>query len=265
MGGVLIRAEGLGKRYRLGERAPYKTLRETLARAATSGVQRIVRKSTRGDTDRRSRDENYIWALKDVSLQVRQGEAVAILGPNGSGKSTLLRILARVTEPTRGRAEIRGRVGAILEVGTGFHPELTGRENVYLSGALLGFRRREISRSFDDIVDFAGVQRFVDTPVKHYSSGMYIRLAFAIAAHFVPEVLLLDEVLAVGDLHFREACYRRMSETVQSGATVLLVTHDPAAAERWCSRAILLAEGRVVREGPSAAIVSAYRSGRVVE
>lgn len=263
MGDVAIRVEGLGKRYRLGERMPYRTLRETLARAAGTGARRLIGRRGPADSNPRSRDVNYIWALKEVSLQVRQGEAVAILGVNGSGKSTLLRILARVTEPTRGRAEIRGRVGAVLEVGTGFHPELTGRENVYLSGALLGFRRREIQRSFDDIVGFAGVERFIDTPVKHYSSGMYVRLAFAIAAYFVPEVLLLDEVLAVGDIDFRQACYRRMSETLKSGTTVLLVTHDPAIAERWCSRAIWLEEGRVLLDGPSAAVVGAYLSGRV--
>ena len=194
---VAIRVEGLGKRYRLGKRsASYRTLRETIM-----GLGRAFgRRRGRGDT---------IWALKDVDLEVRRGEVLGVIGRNGAGKTTLLKILSRITEPTTGRVELHGRVGSLLEVGTGFHPELTGRENIYLNGAILGMKRAEIARKFDEIVAFAEVERFLDTPVKHYSSGMYVRLAFAVAAHLEPEILLVDEVLAVGDAAFQKKCWAR--------------------------------------------------------
>jgi lipopolysaccharide transport system ATP-binding protein len=196
MSETVIQAEGLGKRYRIGERERYFALRDVLARAFTAPFRR----------NRKARETNDIWALRDVSFEVRQGEVVGLIGRNGAGKTTLLKILSRITRPTAGYAEIRGRVGSLLEVGTGFHPELTGRENVYLSGAILGMKKSEIVRKFDEIVSFAGVERFIDTPLKHFSTGMQMRLAFAVAAHLEPEILLVDEVLAVGDLEFQKCC-----------------------------------------------------------
>jgi lipopolysaccharide transport system ATP-binding protein len=200
----------------------------------------------------------FIWALKDVSFEVKEGEVLGIIGRNGSGKSTLLKILSRITEPTAGRAEIRGRVGSLLEVGTGFHPDLTGRENVYLNGAVLGMNRREIARKFDEIVAFAEVERFLDTQVKHYSSGMQVRLAVAVAAHVDPEVLFLDEVLAVGDYAFRERCFARLREVRTSGKTALLVSHDMASVENLCSHALWLDGGQVQALGKPAEVVRKY-------
>jgi lipopolysaccharide transport system ATP-binding protein len=207
-----IRAERLGKRYRIGERETYRALRDTLTSAVSAPIRRL-----RSGAQTNAREKNTIWALRDVSLEVAPGEVLGLIGHNGAGKSTLLKILSRITEPTEGRAEVRGRVGSLLEVGTGFHPELTGRENIYLNGAILGMKRAEIAHRFEEMVAFAGVERFIDTPVKRYSSGMYLRLAFAVAAHLEPEILLVDEVLAVGDAAFQKKCLGRASKNCVSG------------------------------------------------
>jgi lipopolysaccharide transport system ATP-binding protein len=242
-----IAAEGLGKQYRIGEfRAAYDTLRDSIVRR--------TRSLTRGHRHR----HEEIWALDDVSFDVEEGEVLGVIGRNGAGKSTLLKILTRITTPTRGRAEIRGRVGSLLEVGTGFHPELTGRENIYLNGAILGMKRREISGKFDDIVDFSGIGKFIDTPVKRYSSGMYVRLAFSVAAHLEPEILLVDEVLAVGDAEFQRRCLGRMEEYGTSGRTVLFVSHNMPAVSRLCDRVLLFRDGRLVLDGPSDDVVAHY-------
>ena len=247
-----IVAEGISKRYRIGEyKAGYQTLRDALSHAA--------RRALRLEHVDHSLEE--LWALKDVSFTVDEGEVVGFIGRNGSGKSTLLKILTRITPPTEGVASIRGRVGSILEVGTGFHPELTGRENTYLNGAILGMKRREISAKFDEIVEFSGIGKFIDTPVKRYSSGMYVRLAFAVAAHLDPEVLIIDEVLAVGDYEFQQRCMGRIEDISTSGRTVIFVSHDMQAITRLCSRAYWLDSGRVMREGPSDEVVSAYLQG----
>jgi lipopolysaccharide transport system ATP-binding protein len=245
---VAIAAEELSKSYRIGQlHGAYGTLRDSL----TSAAHRIAHR------DLRSHYEE-IWALRDVSFELDEGTALGIIGRNGAGKSTLLKILTRITTPTSGRATIRGRVGSLLEVGTGFHPELTGRENVYLNGAVLGMKRREIRRKFAEIVDFAGVQRFIDTPVKRYSSGMSVRLAFAVAAHLEPEVLLVDEVLAVGDAEFQRRCLGRMEDLSQSGRTVLFVSHQMQAVAQLCDRAIWLDNGEIVRDGRSSEVVASY-------
>src|SRR4051794_5967126 len=243
-----IRTEALGKRYQIGAlRQPYTTLRETLSRAVSPSARRARQKDTQ------------LWALKDVSFEVKPGDVVGVIGKNGAGKSTLLKVLSRITTPTEGRAEIHGRVGSLLEVGTGFHQELTGRENVFLSGAILGMRRAEIQRKFDDIVAFSEVEEFIDTPVKRYSSGMGLRLGFAIAAFLEPEVLLVDEVLAVGDMKFREKCVGRIGEVSrQDGRTVFFVSHDLNAILSTCSRALLVEGGRLVADGPTEEVVSRY-------
>ena len=247
-----VHAEGISKRYRLGEfKAGYETLRDTLSHAA--------RRALRLERVDHSREE--IWALKDVSFSVDEGEVVGFIGRNGAGKSTLLKILTRITPPTEGSAWIRGRVGSILEVGTGFHPELTGRENTYLNGAILGMSRREIRAKFDEIVEFSGIGKFIDTPVKRYSSGMYVRLAFAVAAHLDPEVLIIDEVLAVGDYEFQQRCMGRIEDISTSGRTVLFVSHDMQAITRLCTRAYWLHDGRVQAEGPAEEVVSRYLEG----
>ena len=245
---VAIVTEGLSKRYRIGElHGAYGTLRDSLA----AGARRLAHR------DHRPHYEE-IWALRDVSLQVPEGEVLGVIGHNGAGKSTLLKILTRITTPTSGRAEIRGRVGSLLEVGTGFHSELTGRENVFLNGSVLGMKRREIQRKFDEIVEFAGVGQFIDTPVKRYSSGMSVRLAFAVAAHLEPEILLIDEVLAVGDAEFQRRCLGRMDALSQSGRTILFVSHQMQAVAQLCERVVLLDHGVVVRDGPSSDIVAEY-------
>lgn len=245
---TVITADGLGKRYRLGEQqAAYGTLRESLSRAG----RRMTGRERRHETEE-------IWALKDVSFEVQQGEVLGVVGKNGAGKSTLLKVLTRITAPTAGKVEIRGRVGSLLEVGTGFHPELTGRENIYLNGAILGMKRREIDERFDAIVDFSGVEKFMDTPVKRYSSGMYVRLAFAVAAHLEPEILLVDEVLAVGDAEFQRRCLGRMEELGSSGRTVIFVSHQLPAVAQLCDRAIHIAGGRVVGDGPPAEVIANY-------
>jgi lipopolysaccharide transport system ATP-binding protein len=243
-----IAATGLSKRYRIGHlQSSYGTLRESLARVA---------KRMASGPHRHHHDE--IWALRDVSFDVPEGQVIGVIGRNGAGKSTLLKILTRITTPTSGRAEIRGRVGSLLEVGTGFHPELTGRENVFLNGAVLGMKRKEIAGKLDEIVDFAGIDRFLDTPVKRYSSGMYVRLAFAVAAHLEPEILLVDEVLAVGDAEFQRRCLGRMQDFGQSGRTVLFVSHNMQAIARLCERTILLSDGEIERDGPSPDVVAHY-------
>jgi lipopolysaccharide transport system ATP-binding protein len=245
---VAIEAEGLSKRYRIGQfQAAYGTLRESVAR----GAKRLT-----GRADPHHRSE--IWALRDVSFDVAEGEVLGVIGRNGAGKSTLLKVLTRITTPTEGRATIRGRVGSLLEVGTGFHPELTGRENIFLNGSILGMKHREIQRKFDEIVDFSGIPKFIDTPVKRYSSGMYVRLAFSVAAHLEPEILLVDEVLAVGDAEFQQRCLGRMEDLSGSGRTVLFVSHNMQAVNQLCDRAILLEEGQLTCDGDPSDVVTHY-------
>jgi lipopolysaccharide transport system ATP-binding protein len=249
----VILVEGLGKKYRLGQNlATYDSLREVV----TGGVSALLRRV--GAPRSRPATPDTLWALRDVSFEVRRGEAVGIIGRNGAGKSTLLKILSRITEPTAGRAQIRGRVGSLLEVGTGFHGDLTGRENIYLSGAILGMRRAEIARKFDEIVTFGEIERFIDTPVKRYSSGMYLRLAFAVAAHLEPEILLVDEVLAVGDIEFQRKCLGRMGDVTRGDRTVLFVSHNLVAVETLCTRALWLDGGHIVRDGRADAVIGEY-------
>ena len=254
----IIRVENLGKQYRIGRReVRYATLRESLVQAAVSPINRLRRAlnpNGNGSTD----SERHIWALKDVGFEVKPGEVVGIIGRNGAGKSTLLKILSRVTEPTEGKVDLYGRVGSLLEVGTGFHPELTGRENIYLNGAILGMSRREISRNLDAIIAFAEIEKFADTPVKRYSSGMYLRLAFAVAAHLEPEILLVDEVLAVGDATFQKKCLGKMQDVSQQGRTVLFVSHNMAAVENLCKRTIWIADGQVKQDGDTREVIRAY-------
>jgi len=245
---VAIEVQAISKSYRLGEyHAAYGTLRETLVHAA----RRLA-----GQEHNRARSE--IWALQDVSFEVPEGQVLGVIGRNGAGKSTLLKILTRIATPTSGRAEIRGRVGSLLEVGTGFNGELTGRENIYLNGAILGLKRREIEARFDDIVDFSGVEKFIDTPVKRYSSGMYVRLAFAVAAHLEPEILFVDEVLSVGDAEFQRRCLGRMEELAHTGRTVVFVSHTLPAVAQLCDRAIWIDEGRLVGDGPAPELIARY-------
>lgn len=253
---VAIRCEGIGKRYKIGQRQRYHSLRDTLANTLRTSWRQLAPWGTRHPDD--DHDEESLWALQDISLEIRQGEALGIVGRNGAGKSTLLKILARITKPTAGRAEIRGRVGSLLEVGTGFHPELTGRENIYLNGAILGMTKREIEGRFEEIVEFSECGRFIDTPVKHYSSGMYMRLAFSVAAHLQTEVLFVDEVLAVGDAAFQKKCLGKMGDAAHHGRTVVFVSHNLEAVGNLCTRAICLHEGRLVMEGPSAQVASRY-------
>ena len=252
MAAVAIRVDGLGKRFRLGERERYLALRDVLARAVTAPFRR--REGGNGNGAGRA----HIWALRDVSFTVGEGETIGIVGRNGAGKSTLLKLLAGITLPTEGSAEIRGRVGSLLEVGTGFHPELTGRENIYFSGSILGMKRREIDRKFDEIVAFSGVETFLDTPLKHYSSGMQLRLAFSVAAHLEPEVLLVDEVLAVGDAAFQKKCLGKMNDVARSGRTVLFVSHQTSAILQLCPRSLWLERGGVRSTGPSREVVAQY-------
>jgi lipopolysaccharide transport system ATP-binding protein len=249
MNSTAIRADGLSKEYRIaGGSVVYDTLRDLL----TDGFRNL---SGRNGA-RRGRDT--IWALRDVSFEIPQGQIAGIIGRNGAGKSTLLKILSRITEPTEGRAEIHGRVGSLLEVGTGFHPELTGRENVYLNGAILGMRKREIDQKFDEIVAFAEIDRFIDTPVKRYSSGMQVRLAFAVAAHLEPDILLIDEVLAVGDVAFQRKCLGKINSVAREGRTVLFVSHNMVAMQNICARAIILRQGQTVFDGDANEAVKEY-------
>lgn len=256
MGDTVIGTENLGKLYRIGEqRGGYKTLRETIVSTFSSPFRHLCRNPK---SKIRNRQSESIWALKDISLEVKRGEVVGIIGRNGAGKTTLLKILSRITEPTEGWAEIRGRVGSLLEVGTGFHPELTGRENIYLNGAILGMKKAEIDRKFDEIVAFAEIEKFIDTPVKRYSSGMRVRLAFAVAAHLDPEILLVDEVLAVGDAAFQKKCLGKMGEVTKEGRTVLFVSHNMVAVQSLCSKVIWLDNGKIVEKGQPDSVVSSY-------
>ncbi|MFW6116195.1 MAG: ABC transporter ATP-binding protein [bacterium] len=253
-----IRVEGLSKQYRIGgAQAPYKTIRESLIETVQAPFRRASN-LLRGEAYGAAEMDETIWALKDISFEVNCGEVVGIIGHNGAGKTTLLKILSRITDPTEGYAEIRGRVGSLLEVGTGFHLELTGRENVYLNGAILGMTRNEIDHKFDEIVGFSGVEKFIDTPVKHYSSGMRVRLAFSVAAHLETEVLLIDEVLAVGDVAFQNRCLGKMEDVAQGGRTVLFVSHNMAAITGMCERALWLDEGRLCADGRTERVVSSY-------
>jgi lipopolysaccharide transport system ATP-binding protein len=247
----IIKVANVSKQYRLGVRQEtYGSLRETLARSLRAPFKRLRRNG--------GGDREIMWALKDVSFEVAPGEVLGIIGRNGAGKSTLLKILSRITEPTTGRAELYGRIGSLLEVGTGFHPELSGRENIFLNGAVLGMKRHEIARKFDEIVAFAEIDRFLDTPVKHYSSGMYMRLAFAVAAHLEPEILLVDEVLAVGDARFQAKCLGKMSAVANEGRTVLFVSHNMPAVQSLCKRVIWLREGKIAEEGEPGKVVQNY-------
>src|ERR1044072_3715910 len=248
----IVTAENLGKQYRLGtQSAAYATIRESLTNA-------ILRREN-------GRAKGHIWALRDVNFEIAPGDVVGIIGRNGAGKSTLLKILSRVTEPTTGRVELHGRVGSLLEVGTGFHPELTGRENIFLNGSILGMSRKDIVRSFDEIVSFAEVEKFIDTPVKRYSSGMYLRLAFAVAAHLEPEILVVDEVLAVGDFAFQQKCLNKMQDVSVHGRTVLFVSHNIRAISALCRRCILLDHGKIIQDGRADQVIQTYVSSGLPE
>jgi len=279
MSDTVIHVENLSKRYRLGHHERYYALRDVLTRSISSPFRWLISHFSfpRSCVSRSHRfsdspslritdspENDTIWALKDVSFSVKRGEVVGIIGRNGAGKTTLLKILSRITEPTEGYAEIRGRVGSLLEVGTGFHPELTGRENIYLNGAILGMEKTEIDRKFDEIVAFAEVEKFIDTPVKYYSSGMHVRLAFAVAAHLEPEILLVDEVLAVGDAAFQKKCLGKMGDVAKEGRTVLFVSHNMGAIVTLCKRAILLYQGRVVANDSASIVTERYQSAYLV-
>jgi lipopolysaccharide transport system ATP-binding protein len=251
MNDIAISARGLGKRYRIGKAESYRTLRDEIARAVVSPFALLRRGLA-------PREEPQFWALRDLSLDIDRGDVVGVLGRNGAGKTTLLKLLARITAPTEGEAILRGRVGALLEVGTGFHPELSGRDNIFLNGAIIGMRRADVLRKFDEIVEFAEVGAFIDTPTKRYSSGMHMRLAFAVAAHLEPEILIVDEVLAVGDAAFQRKCIGKMDAVAKGGRTVLFVSHNMSAAAQLCSRGILLAGGRLVQSGSIEEVVAAY-------
>jgi len=284
---IAIRCEGLSKRYRIGEQERYKALRDVIADTVAAPFRRLRSAFANGNgnadaasslspsslpfalgpsplgpsnpqSEIRNRQSNCIWALDDVSFEIKHGDVIGIIGRNGAGKSTLLKILSRITKPTKGHAEIHGRVGSLLEVGTGFHPELTGRENIYLNGAILGMRKGEIDRKFDEIVAFAEVEKFIDTPVKRYSSGMHVRLAFAVAAHMETEILLVDEVLAVGDAEFQKKCLGKIGDVARRGRTVLFVSHDMSAIRLLCACAIRLGSGRIVGQGPAKEQVEDY-------
>jgi len=252
----------ISKKYRIGAKKETveKTLREVIMESVTSPLQWLSNKN-KGIA---KAQHKFIWALKDVSMEVNRGEVIGIIGKNGSGKSTLLKILSRITKPTEGNIAIQGRVGSLLEVGTGFHKELTGRENIYLNGAILGMSRHEITRRFDEIVDFSEIEDFLDTPVKYYSSGMYTRLAFAVAAHLEPEILLVDEVLAVGDLEFQKKCLRKMQGIGESGRTVLFVSHNMSAITGLCQKAVLLYAGQIIRSGNSEEVVMDYINSGII-
>jgi ABC-type polysaccharide/polyol phosphate transport system ATPase subunit len=249
MSRIAIRADKLGKRYKIGERERYLALRDLITNVFKATLR-----------SRKKASSGYLWALKGVSLEIQEGEVTGLIGRNGAGKTTLLKLLARITRPTEGFAEVHGRVGSLLEVGTGFHPELTGRENVYLSGAILGMKKREIESKFDEIVAFADVERFIDTPLKHFSTGMMMRLAFAVAAHLEPEILLVDEVLAVGDFDFQKKCLGKMAEVSKSGRTIVFVSHQMNHVRRLCERAVWIDGGKIRRDGPAKEIVNEYEA-----
>ena len=248
----IVRIEGLSKQYQLGSReSAYDTLRESVVEAMRAPFKRLPGRNG-------TRNRETIWALKNLNFEVAPGEALGIIGRNGGGKSTLLKVLSRITQPTTGRVELFGRVASLLEVGTGFHPELTGRDNIYLNGAILGMKRAEIERKFDQIIEFAELEKFLDTPVKRYSSGMYMRLAFAVASHLEPEILIVDEVLAVGDAQFQKKCLGKMSNVATQGRTVLFVSHNMIAVQSLCQRAVWLDQGEMVSEGPANSVISDY-------
>lgn len=249
----IIRVENLSKSYRIGGLdAGYVTFRETMAQALISPLRRMRRSQRAGGTT------ELFWALRDINFEVQQGEMVGLIGHNGAGKSTLLKVISRITVPTVGRTEVYGRIGSLLEVGTGFHPDLTGRENIFLNGSILGIGRTEIARRFDEVVAFSGIEQFIDTPVKWYSSGMYLRLAFAVAAHLDTEVLIMDEVLAVGDTAFQQKCMDKMHEIRGQGCTILFVSHSMQAVTRLCNRAILFEKGQMIKDGPAFQVVNEY-------
>ncbi|MGA1864744.1 MAG: ABC transporter ATP-binding protein [bacterium] len=252
MSSFAIKVENLSKQYRIGSREAYGTFRETLLNLTKAPFRRLK------NLGRSTTKEDIIWALRDVSFEIKKGDVLGIIGRNGAGKTTLLKIFSRITEPTKGRVVLKGRVASLLEVGTGFHPELTGKENIYLNGAILGMKRHEISRKFDEIVEFAEVEKFLDTPVKRYSSGMYMRLAFAVAAHLEPEVLLVDEVLAVGDASFQKKCLGKMSAVSKEGRTVLFVSHNMGAVQRLCPRSIVLDSGKLFIDTDTLTAVQVY-------
>ncbi len=259
MSEIAVRCRGLGKRYRIGERVRYRALRDTVADALSAPFRRLRAKPAgSANGDHNGGANNSFWALKDVTFDVRHGEVIGLIGRNGAGKSTLLKILSRITKPTAGHAEIHGRVGSLLEVGTGFHPELTGRENIYLNGSILGMRKGEIERKFDEIVAFAEVEEFIDTPVKRYSSGMNMRLAFAVAAHLEPEILLVDEVLAVGDAAFQKKCLGKMGDVAKQGRTILFVSHNMQAVQALCRETLHINGGQLIDAGDSKAVVARY-------
>lgn len=254
MSSFAIKVENLSKQYRIGTREAYMTFRETLLNSTKAPFRRLK------NFGKSTPKEGIIWALRDVSFEVKQGDVLGIIGRNGAGKTTLLKIFSRITEPTKGRVMLKGRVASLLEVGTGFHPELTGKENIYLNGAILGMKRHEISKKFDEIVAFAEVEKFLDTPVKRYSSGMYMRLAFAVAAHLEPEILLVDEVLAVGDATFKKKCLNKMNDVSNQGRTVLFVSHNMGAVQTLCQNVIWVHEGKIVQTGLSAEVIGEYLS-----
>lgn len=263
MNDIAIRVESISKRYRIGQHVRYKAIREVLGQVACTPLRLVRQAFSGGRTGNIPAEDPYIWALQDVSFDVQQGEVVGIIGRNGAGKSTLLKILSRITKPTAGRVEIFGRVGSLLEVGTGFHPELTGSENIYLNGAILGMRRAEIERKFDEIAAFAEIEKFLETPVKRYSSGMYMRLAFSVAAHLEPEILVVDEVLAVGDAQFQKKCLGKMNEVSKQGRTVLFVSHQMNAITTLCNRCVWLNDGSIMLDDHPNKVVSAYLNANI--
>lgn len=252
----IIEVNNLSKKYRFGLKQSYYSLRDSITDSVKSPFSLLAQKKLIRD----GLADDEFWALKDIGFTVQQGDAIGIIGKNGAGKTTLLKILSRITPPTQGKAILRGRVSSLLEVGTGFHPELTGRENIYLNGAILGMKRREIKKKFDEIVDFAEIEKFLDTPVKHFSTGMYMRLAFAVAAYLEPEILIVDEVLAVGDIQFQKKCLGRMENVTKEGRTVLFVSHNMTAILSLCRKAILLEKGKIIQVGPSAKVIVSYLS-----
>jgi lipopolysaccharide transport system ATP-binding protein len=257
MSDIAISTKGLGKLYHIRARESYTMLRDSLMRALTAPFRMLDGKIRR----RASEGADFIWAVKDASFDIKKGEVVGIIGSNGSGKSTLLKMISQITEPTEGEARIYGRIGSLLEVGTGFHPELSGRDNIYLNGAILGMKKAEIEGKFAEIVDFAEIEKFLDMPVKHYSSGMYTRLAFSVAAHLEPEILIVDEVLAVGDAAFQKRCLGKMGDVAKTGRTVLFVSHNMAAVENLCGRVLLMRAGKIVLDAAPRPVIAEYLSG----
>lgn len=247
---IVIKAENVGKKYLLGGKEKYLSIRDIIVNSTKVPLKLFQKK--------RKKNNPSFWALKNISFEIKKGEVVGIIGRNGAGKSTLLKVLSRITSPSSGKILLKGRISSLLEVGTGFHPELTGRENIYLNGAILGMTKKEINKKFENIVDFSGVRKFLDTPVKKYSSGMYVRLAFAVAAHLEPEILLVDEVLSVGDAEFQKKCLGKMSEVAKGGRTILFVSHNLSAVRKICGRTILLDKGKIVRDGPTAEVINEY-------